>query len=154
MGSPDLSLLFLFSWTHKTCQIKWINVYDFISIMYYYWVRVEILGLVLEPNVRHLSLLSTLLTNFSIDPVYYTTGDCVLLDSEKVTYVDVTVDSLIKMSKWQIPRQKSKREPDKRKKKRKKQNPTTSRIINDWCTVFLGKRLYSRFKFILTSSLV
>ena len=81
------------------------------------------MGLVLEPNVHHLSLLSTLLTNISIDPVYYTTGDCVLLDSEKVTYVDVTVDSLIKMSKWQIPRQKSKREPDKRKKERKKKKP-------------------------------
>ena len=43
-------------------------------------------GLFLESKVHHLSLSSILLTDISIDPVYYTTVDCVLLDSEKVTY--------------------------------------------------------------------
>lgn len=98
-----------------------INSNDFISIMHYYWVRVETWGLfTLESDVDHLSL-STIPFHSNVNrtlsiihqwTVYFS-------NSEEITYVDVIVDCLIKMFKWQTSKQKKKKQ-NKSDKLRKK----------------------------------
>lgn len=67
------------------------------------------------------------------------------IDSDKITYVDVITDCLIKLSKM------TKIQANKQKQTRcikKKKNPVTQRTINNvWCT--LGKGLCSSFRFTL-----